>query len=468
MFDWLKRKPQPTATLRANLSSAPAEPGFAVTITGPHGQGVDVQVSDTEIAERVRAHAFVLDTDPPALKTAEQWWEEEANKRRLREGSDKAYAWLLPFLPKETAALEPLQKAMQWGPHSAKALAKELRVLIRAKRKAKEPHQDLLQALYGACVMADLSASLAFEGTQPHHMAQFVSLVELQDIQCDYPTMGYQCIEALGKTDAKWLVDAFGEPAEHQSFDASYPHIRRNAIARYCWADLRRSRPSSQGVGQSREAMHAWLCTLAKRTIGYDKEWQERVSARAEQIKEQAVGLDAAWAATREPFVVADLETTGLNAATDEILEFAAVLVEPDGTVTGEFATLVRVTRPVPPVITRLTGISQTEADTVGRPLAEAMTAFITFVGTRPVFFHNAPFDTGFLKQASGQSKKKFSNPVHDTLPLARVAWPELGSYKLCVLAEHVGTTAPTHRGLADVRATLAVLLAARAQLSAQ
>jgi hypothetical protein len=83
MFDWFKRKPQPTVTLAAAPSSATVQPAFTVTITGPRGQGVDVQISDSEITERVRAHAFVLDTAPPALKTAEQWWEEEANKRRL-------------------------------------------------------------------------------------------------------------------------------------------------------------------------------------------------------------------------------------------------------------------------------------------------------------------------------------------------------------------------------------------------
>jgi len=45
---------------------------------------------------------------------------------------------------------------------------------------------------------------------------------------------------------------------------------------------------------------------------------------------------------------------------------------------------------------------------------------------------------------------------------MARRAWPFLGSYKLSVLAEHVGAPVPAHRGLADVKATLAVLLAAR------
>ena len=82
--------------------------------------------------------------------------------------------------------------------------------------------------------------------------------------------------------------------------------------------------------------------------------------------------------------------------------------------------------------------------------------------GSHPVFFHNAPFDVGFLKQATAQSQLKFSNPVHDTLPMAWAVWPSLGTYKLGALAEHIGVPAPTHRGLADAKAALAVLLAAR------
>ena len=77
-------------------------------------------------------------------------------------------------------------------------------------------------------------------------------------------------------------------------------------------------------------------------------------------------------------------------------------------------------------------------------------------------FFHNAPFDQGFIKKAASQAKVKFVNPVHDTLPLARQAWPSLTSYKLATLAQHVGASVPTHRALEDAKATLAVLLAAR------
>lgn len=49
------------------------------------------------------------------------------------------------------------------------------------------------------------------------------------------------------------------------------------------------------------------------------------------------------------------------------------------------------------------------------------------------------------------------------SLPLARRAWPSLPDHKLPTLAEHIGVHGGAHRGLADSKAALAVLLAARA-----
>jgi DNA polymerase-3 subunit epsilon len=237
--------------------------------------------------------------------------------------------------------------------------------------------------------------------------------------------------------------------------------VRRNAIARYCWKELRSKNDACKSLGLPQESMREWLSELVKRNIGYHKEWQERVAARQAYLAELATVLNASWAATRQPFVVADLETTGLTAETDELLELAAVRVAPDGAVLGEFSALVRVAR-VPVEISRLTGITQELVDREGHPLPVAMKAFAEFVGTQPLFFHNAPFDQRFLKKASAQTRVKLSNLVHDTLPLARQAWPSLGTYKLAALAEHVGATVPTHRGVADAKAALAVLLAAR------
>lgn len=204
-----------------------------------------------------------------------------------------------------------------------------------------------------------------------------------------------------------------------------------------------------------------------RRNIGYHQEWQERVATRLAQDAEAVARTDAALAATGQPFVVADLETTGLRAEENDILEFAAVQVGADGAVQAEFSMLMNVGHPLPPEIVRLTGITDEDVAREGRPIAEALGTFLAFVGAQPVFFHNAPFDQGFLKRTAAATKKKFSNPVHDTLPLARNAWPGLGGYKLSGLASHVGAPAPTHRALSDTRATLAVLLAARAKLRA-
>jgi len=87
-------------------------------------------------------------------------------------------------------------------------------------------------------------------------------------------------------------------------------------------------------------------------------------------------------------------------------------------------------------------------------------------VGTHPVFFHNAPFDESFIKKAAIQANLKWANQVHDTLPMARQAWPSLDSYKLSILAEHVGVKEPKHRALEDAKAALAVLLAARQRVA--
>lgn len=465
LFDKLLSKLTGTTVPSPSIASAEevqprAMTGMTVSITGPANP--TTEVSDDEVAERVREYDFVLTNDPPVLKTADQWWNEDMHKRRRREASEKAYAWLLPFVPIEIAKLNELQAAQEWGPHGAGAIAKGLRALIREPRRAKEPYQDLLQALYGACVTADLSASLKFEGTQPHYMARFVDINELHPVELDFTTMGYQCIESLSKTDVKWLVEAFGEPVEHQSFHALWPHVRRNAVARYCWGELRSSNDAAKSLGMPQKTMQEWLEELVRRNIGYFKESQERIAARQAYLAEHAAVLDSAWAATHQPFIVADLETTGLSVETDEVLEFAAVQVTPDGSIVGEFSTLVRVSRGVPDEITRLTGITQDAIDHDGRPLDDAMKAFAAFVGAHPVFFHNAPFDKKFIMKAASQAKVKFVNTIYDTLPLARHAWPSLSTYKLTTLAQQIGAPVSKHRALADAKATLAVLLAAR------
>lgn len=173
-----------------------------------------------------------------------------------------------------------------------------------------------------------------------------------------------------------------------------------------------------------------------------------------------------ALAALAGPFVVADLETTGLSPASCEILEFAAVAVDAQGNIGREYTQVVRIDGPVPSFIARLTGISQAEVLRHGQPIDQVLDTFLDFVGGAPMFFHNASFDTRFLRATAQRCGRSFEPDIHCTLQLARRAWPELASHKLGVLAEHLGALTPTHRALADVRTTVAVALAAKARLT--
>jgi DNA polymerase III alpha subunit (gram-positive type) len=174
--------------------------------------------------------------------------------------------------------------------------------------------------------------------------------------------------------------------------------------------------------------------------------------------------FEGAWQAMCDSFVVVDLETTGLHADVDEVLEFAAVLVNPAGEIVSEFNALVRVTNPVPGFLLEETGITKAEIERNGHSLAHAMTAFLDFVGSRPVFIHHAEFDYGFLKAVERNTRLPFNNPVYDTFSIALFTWPDLRTYRAEALASHVGFRCTGERALDAARAISAFLCSARDQ----
>lgn len=164
-------------------------------------------------------------------------------------------------------------------------------------------------------------------------------------------------------------------------------------------------------------------------------------------------------------WVVVDLETTGLGAGA-EITEIGAVRVR-DGAVVDEFSSLVKPSRPIPPFITSLTGITPAmvaDAD----PIASVLERFMEWSGLgaegSPVLVaHNASFDVGFLRRAARTCAHPWPRVrVVDTLALARLALPRplVRNHKLGTVASYFGTaTVPEHRALGDARATAEILL---------
>jgi DNA polymerase-3 subunit epsilon len=159
-------------------------------------------------------------------------------------------------------------------------------------------------------------------------------------------------------------------------------------------------------------------------------------------------------------FVVLDLETTGGSAGTDTVTEVGAVKVR-GGEVLGELATLVDPGTTIPPGIVALTGI--TTASVAGAPrLSAVLPAVLEFLTGAVLVAHNAPFDTGFLRKACARYGYVWPRPpVLCSARLARAVLPrtEAPTVRLGALAELFGTaTRPTHRALADARATVEVL----------
>ena len=164
--------------------------------------------------------------------------------------------------------------------------------------------------------------------------------------------------------------------------------------------------------------------------------------------------------ASRE-WVAIDLETTGLSDRQDAIIEVGAVRFTANGTL-DEFQTFVNPRRKLPPFITSLTGIVQSDVD--GAPsFSEVAPAFERFIqGATPVL-HNAPFDLGFLRNNGVDVTYR----VCDTWELAYLARPSAGSYSLEELVYLLGIESDgAHRALADARAVRDVLTALLPELA--
>jgi DNA polymerase III epsilon subunit family exonuclease len=134
-------------------------------------------------------------------------------------------------------------------------------------------------------------------------------------------------------------------------------------------------------------------------------------------------------------FIVLDLETTGLSPTTDEIIEIGAIKVTLGDERHLAMQTLVKPTRKLPPIITRITGITQAMIDADGIELESAMRQFMEFVGDLPLVTYNAEFDIGFLTVAAWQCGLVLENSYTCALKLARRAWPGLPNHKLVTVA---------------------------------
>ena len=185
-------------------------------------------------------------------------------------------------------------------------------------------------------------------------------------------------------------------------------------------------------------------------TSGTDPEIIARYEALLSGLATTEFGLE-------DEVCLLDLETTGLSSRSDRIIEIGIVKMR--GTqVIDHFESLVNPGRPLPPIITEITGI--TDADLSDAPsFDEVADRVIDFIGDRLVIAYNAPFDRAFIEAAMPLYPVQWA----DALYLTRVGMPRLTSFKMAALAEVFAPDCAEsmHRALSDARALARVWRAA-------
>jgi DNA polymerase III subunit epsilon len=161
-------------------------------------------------------------------------------------------------------------------------------------------------------------------------------------------------------------------------------------------------------------------------------------------------------------FAVVDVETTGLHARTNRVVEVAVVQVSADGQITGKFSTLINPGRDVGP--TSIHGIRA--ADVLHAPSYPQVAATLwQLLDGRVLVAHNVPFDSGFLETEFNRCGVRMPPPpLICTMELASYYLPNMPGRNLaaCCAAANI-TLEHWHTALDDARAAALLLSCYRA-----
>jgi DNA polymerase-3 subunit epsilon len=162
-----------------------------------------------------------------------------------------------------------------------------------------------------------------------------------------------------------------------------------------------------------------------------------------------------------QPFVVFDIETTGLRPRThDDIVQIGAVRLD-SGVETQDFLTLANPGRAIPPVSTGYHGITDAMVARAP-PVRDAVAAFRDFCEGAVLVAHNAAFDGAAIEGAAERhGAPRLRNPLLCSMMLAEWLDPREPDLSLDGLCGRAGIVIEgRHRALGDARATAALWVA--------
>lgn len=157
-------------------------------------------------------------------------------------------------------------------------------------------------------------------------------------------------------------------------------------------------------------------------------------------------------------FVVFDIETTGLSPIRDKITEIGAVKIV-DGNIRDRFSQLINPEIPIPEKVQELTRITNSLVE--NEPIIEEVAPrFHDFIKDSILVAHNAEFDTAFIRRVFKENELDFTNPILDTLTLARATLRDTKKFNLGFLCKKFGISlVGAHRAVNDAEVTAQLFL---------
>ena len=157
-------------------------------------------------------------------------------------------------------------------------------------------------------------------------------------------------------------------------------------------------------------------------------------------------------------YIVFDIETTGLSVTQNKIIEIAAVKME-EGKEVDRYATFVNPHVRIPYNIQQLTNIND-EMVKDAPDVEEVLKDFVQFAGDAVLVAHNARFDVDFVNAKLKElGLPEMTNPVLDTLELARMLFPTMKNHRLNTLAAKYKVSLENHHRAIDDTLALGEIL---------
>lgn len=203
------------------------------------------------------------------------------------------------------------------------------------------------------------------------------------------------------------------------------------------------------------------------RSNGKAQQPEEKQSPAQQQTNTQQSDAEILSGLLPPQFVVLDLETTGLNPLTDEIIEYGAILVTLGESSHKGFQALVKPSRQISRKITEITGITQAMLDADGQDPKEVLSGFASFIGELPLVTYNAEFDMGFIYMAAKRHGIRIPNRYTCALNRCRRAFPQLPSHRLAYVSEVMELdSGNNHRAIGDATRAMQVFMVSTLKLN--